>query len=229
LAKYGRDLKPKIRVAKFTLDTVVFNEIELLKKNGITREVVKREMGWPINKCAIVVGHNANPHNNHMAIIQALSATKTKDFFIVIPFTYGLAPPEREAYKERLTLALKTQTAEYFFLEQYLNAIDVAKLRLASDITIHLPESDALSGSITEAMYAGSVVVTGAWLPYGPFKRAGLAFYEVEEANELPSLLDKLFNSFDSSITRHNEQKVLQNFLPEATVLKWSEIFEELA
>jgi hypothetical protein len=98
------------------------------------------------------------------------------------------------------------------------------------DVLIYMPESDALSASALETIYAGNILVAGAWLPYGPFRRLGLPFVEVEEYDQLSTVIPGLLNQprMLKSELDALQQKIDESFLPNATVPSWIRIYSEL-
>ena len=78
---------------------------------------------------------------------------------------------------------------EFRIVQRYLDRQELAAFRIASDILIHLPVSDALSGTVLETVYAGNAVITGSWLPYSPFRKAGLPLVTVENVAALSSCI----------------------------------------
>ena len=98
----------------------------------------------------------------------------------------------------------------------------LAKLRLATDILISLRRSDQLSAAITENLYAKSIVITGAWLPYKTFKDLGLVFFEIGSIKDINSKLLYVFENFEKvkSEIKTNSDIVYNNF-------NWNKIIED--
>jgi ABC-type Fe3+-hydroxamate transport system substrate-binding protein len=108
---------------------------------------------------------------------------------------------------------------------------DLVLLKTITDILIHTPITDALSAFATEALYAGSILITGAWLPYGPFRRTGLEYFEIEDIANLNPLLIKTLDhgikNYKPDITK--QQKAIEDtFFPRPTSQMWLSIYNEL-
>ena len=94
---------------------------------------------------------------------------------------------------------------------------------MASDVFIHAPVSDALSGTMLELLYASNVVITGSWLPYKTFKAANLSYFEITDFKELSEKLDTVIENFETEKehTLKNKSLVRSTFVSEKLVQKW--------
>jgi hypothetical protein len=62
-------------------------------------------------------------------------------------------------------------------------------LRSVTDVFIQVQRTDQLSASMLEHLYAGSVVITGGWLPYGQLTQRGIRFWTTPSIEQLTSEL----------------------------------------
>jgi hypothetical protein len=226
LAKFGRKLKQKIEIVKFPLNDTVFNEIDRLGPQRLQQ--FRRTYGIPDDKKIVQLGNNASPFNNHVSIVQALKSSPVlNELFFVIPFNYGIEAAHKEVYKKTITDALTANGMQFSFIDAYLDAEWLACLRRTSQIMIHLPESDALSAASTEGMYAGTILITGSWLPYSPFQEAGLQYKTIQSVNDLAPALNEIVTSFDAwqSTCSVNKSGIAENFLSEKIAKKWLGLF----
>jgi len=232
LAKFGRELKSKIRIVLFNLNDETFSHIDDYRGNIAAIANFCTENGISNSKIKVVVGHNASPFNNHLAIIAALAKLpESQRLCVVIPFAYGIAPKERVEYRHRVENALKDATLTYTILDKYFTGSELAMLRLSTDIYLHLPESDALSAALTEAAYAGAVVITGDWLPYSPFKRAGMQLIYAAQWDDLALKLQGVFANLQldkERICYLNKEAIRSHFFTAETTKGWLGIFDEL-
>jgi len=223
LSRYGQQLKPKIRVRKLSLDTSIFDKIDAAG----TREAAKASMSISADKLVVVVGHNANPFNNHMAVIEALGSLSMREkLHVIVPFAYAA---DRPGYDEELGKAAARLQLKLHFIKEYLESDSVAAVRVITDIMIHVPSTDALSGAATECMYAGNLLVTGAWLPYGPFKEAGLYYRVTDSLENLSVVIEQAISNLESERQkcRVNKEAIRRHFFPEVTAPPWAELYQE--
>ena len=69
---------------------------------------------------------------------------------------------------------------------------DITHLRNATDIFVQLQKTDQLSGSMTEHLVAGNIVITGSWLPYKEFSEVGVRLITVDRVAEVGQELNKV-------------------------------------
>ncbi len=145
-------------------------------------------------KRIIVCGYNAAPIVQHKGIIKALAKIEKNltDYVVVFPMTYGqMANITRSEVK---TL-LEATSLNYRVLEDYLPIEKLLALRLATDIFIHIQIRDQMASSLLEHLAAGSVVITGKWLPYESLEKLGVYFIQIEKEEDLAeTLLQVIYN-----------------------------------
>ncbi len=149
---------------------------------------------WDSNKLFLVCGYCAAPITQHPKIIAALENNKSKiaSAKIVFPMTYGhLADKTRAEVK--LLLAEKQLQGDV--LEEFLSNEKLQALRLAADVFIHIQSRDQMAASMLEHLAAGSVVITGKWLPYESLVEKGVFMIRIESPDGLSiALADALDN-----------------------------------
>lgn len=230
LAKFGRHLKPKIRRCLFPLDEDFYHLLDRLREDKARLSQFRQFLGAKPGMTVLAAGHNGNPQNNHLAIIAALArlAPDIKSSLLVLfPMTYGAQAQHVAAVRKAAT-----EAGLYFrVLTDYLEREQVALLRLTCDLLVHVPVSDALCWSGIETMYAGGVLVAGAWLPYSPYRRAQVPYQVVDEIPDLTSVLTSLWPRLavckeQMAVSR---DRLRANFFPEHTSRDWIEAYRSLA
>jgi len=180
-----------------------------LEKN--TRQSAKTQ--WETNELFIVGGYSAAPITQHAKIIEALVNNKSKlaKARIIFPMTYGhLAEKTRSEVKS--FLAEKKLDAKV--LEEFLTLEKLLALRLAADIFIHIQSRDQMAASMLEHLAAGSVVITGKWLPYESLIEKGVFMIRIESPDELSNALaDVLENLDDYKQKSKINRKIILNMM----------------
>lgn len=227
LSKYGRPLSDKIKIAVFPVDEKVYSEIDLSRNNKDLITNFKIKYGYSLSKRNILIGHNGSIFNNHLKIIESFNTICHKnDVHLLVNLNYALDNQNKVSYKNKLINQLEQTGISFRVLEIFFTKEELAISRLASDIFIHMPISDALSGTMAEMLYANNIVVTGSWLPYKTFKNLGLYYHEVPEFGFLSNKMDELILGFEQE-----QQKVLNNnlaiknhFFSDAIIKNWASI-----
>lgn len=224
LAKFGRSFFSKIRMATIGCDMFdVFDQVQS------DRESFCDQHRFPSDKIVVCVGNNSSPSNQHIEIIKKLGelGDQYRDRLVVIfPMTYGA----EDLYLTDVRQAAERSRIEFRMLTEFQSDEEVAQLRYCTDIMIHLPFSDAFSAAIAETVYAGGVLITGAWLPYGFMQRRGIHFHDLEDLSELNSKLSFVLDNFEV------ERKIAIANAPQMRNLKawdqviagWDRIYDEL-
>ncbi|HPT59787.1 MAG TPA: glycosyltransferase family 4 protein [Fervidobacterium sp.] len=151
-----------------TIDTLDQQTIELFRER------------YQIQKDDIILtlGYSADPRKNHEYMInEVLELNKNiKNIFVFLPMTYG-NKEYREKIKKYCEETFQKHGVKYAVLENFMSDQEVAILRKITDVMVNVQDTDALSASMEESLYAGSIVINGAWLNYDELLEDG-AYYE---------------------------------------------------
>lgn len=229
LTKFGRELEEKVIITKFPPEEKLYRLIDkLLPDINFLKPIFNAKLNIPEYKNLIVIGHNGSKENNHIKILNQLAnisdSLKEKCYFL-LPFTYKKSKDGR--YEKECISVLKSNNLSGQILDRFLSWEDLALLKLCTKVYIHLPISDALSGSLLESIYAGSNVITGNWLPYSPFKEAGLKYYTINYFFELSQLFESAVSNEVNEISlKENQEKIKRSFFPVVCANTWLRAFE---
>lgn len=229
-SKYGRKFSSKLNILRFVLDDKIFKEIKRYRNQSDQINEFKKSIGIPNDKLVVAIGHNAAPENNHIDIIQKLESLpkefKNKTVFI-LHVSYG---GDMDYITRLIRIAEEEKDFNLHIIKDYLQATEIALLRLSTDILIHLPISDALSAAMTEVIYAGNSVITGAWLPYGILKRNGIQYKEIEDFDEISEALEESLNfpELYQSYAQSNKTAIEEFLLSKKNPTRWMVLFNNL-
>lgn len=157
ISEFGDKYSSKLRYAMFG------TPVDLLEHDFITADEIesfREKYQIPRNKIAVIVGSSADKSEHHIEIINSLKPLKNK-VFLIIPMTYGDL-----SLVETVEQALVENKMDGTVIKHFLSNREMAALKCLGDITIFIPDADAFSAFLLESLYAGSVVITGEWLPY---------------------------------------------------------------
>ncbi|MDN3686531.1 glycosyltransferase [Cyclobacterium jeungdonense] len=224
LTKFGRELTNKIFITKFPPEEKLYNLLDEFrpKIDSLKLDFLKN-FNIPLFKHLVVIGHNGAKENNHIHILQQLSkipSSLKEECYFILPFSYLYI--KDGIYEKKCMDTLSENNLSGKTLNKFLNWEELALLKLCTKVYIHLPISDALSGTLTEAIYAGSDVITGKWLPYGPFIDAGLKFYSINDFLELSKIFELVIkNEDDENLIQENQLKIRDSFFPDFCSETW--------
>lgn len=228
-AKYGRKFQDKTKIVQFTQNTEIYQNIDDLKKDESKLYAFKKKYNIPQTKLVIGVGHNGFKENMHIKILKELQKIPSQvlsEIIVVLHFSYG----EKKIYTEMVKDFINKSPMDIIIIYDFLGPEEMASLRISTEIMIHMPISDALSGAMTEVMYAGNQVFAGAWLPYGILRRKGICFEEVGTYEDIPSRIIDYIENKNEIIKRNssNREAIINNFFPDKTTSDWNNIFQSL-
>ncbi len=204
--EYGEHRLPPVVACRFGL-----TPLEELKKavEEISVEEARASLGIPPGTVSVACAYSRTPRHRHLEVLEQLGALPREirdSLFLVVPLTYGTASP---GYVDKIEQRLERVGIRHLVLTSYLSDRETAELRLATDIFIHVPFSDQLSGTMQEHMFAGSIVVTGSWLPYRIFRERTVEFLDVASIEELATMIPKVVDDLENLKARNRVNREL--------------------
>jgi len=182
---------------------------------------------WDIEKGVIVCAYSAGAVMRHKMIINALNqvASKLTGYKMIFPMTYGWRGDETRAMVKE---ELKSCSFDSLVLEEYLPIEKLQALRLAADIFINIPSRDQLAASLMEHLAAGSVVITGKWLPYSGLVEKGVYFIEMETPLDLPRVLSSVLDNLEDHRNKSKvNRKIILNMMSwDSIKINWYKYYE---
>jgi len=225
LSKFGRDLENKLRIISYGSDVV-----GLIDRFRGERDSFLRRIGVAPERITILVGHNASPGNQQESMFRAIAKVPEHQrslIALLIPMTYtGSTSPHERQIRE----CAENCGVPFRVLDQRLSLDDVARLRIATDIMIHVPISDQFSGAMCESLVAGAVLITGAWLPYRRLRESGVCFHEVLRVEDISAKLTDILVRFEAERLRtRNNAEIVKGLVGwQSIVPQWTKAYDEL-
>lgn len=224
LAKFGRGLSDKVRLATYGADYLDFSE----RARG-SRETFLKNVTLPEDKVVVCVGVNASENNQHLPVLSRLGTLDRKlleTIVLLVPMTYG----RQDSYFRKVKDAIDALPVQARILDRVMTEAEVGQLRAASDILIHVPVTDQFSAAMCESLCAGSILITGAWLPYSRLRLNKIHYHEVADLSDLPGALESvLLNLADERTRTIGAGARIRQFMSwENAVARWDQIYREL-
>lgn len=224
LSKFGRHLAPKVRLA--LLGVTLLDEVDRCRGQ---RAAFLGSLGLQEDCITVCIGNNASRGNQHIEVLQQLARlepSRARRVCVLFPLSHRPHP----TYVAELRAVAATVPFRSVFLDRKMTNQEVAGLRCATDVLIHVPISDAFSAAMLESIYAGSLVITGAWLPYSRLRAAGIHFHELHQLDDLPALLAGVIDAIDVEREKAmpNPPRIRELVHPTRAVGAWLAIYDEL-
>jgi hypothetical protein len=212
LAKFGQRFSNKVHLSIFYSILNKSQEILEAKSENAQKEFrtlhkIEKE------KLCIQIGYSAAPGQNHQAILEQimlLPEEMRKNSVFFIPLTYN----NSGNYRDNLLAYLKTIGLDYRVFTSYLSNEEM--LGIVANCLIHISarQTDAINAAMIESLYAGNVVITGAWLPYGVYFRKGVHLHAIDAYKDLAKKLEAVMNNLvvELEACKRNAYKLDQIF-----------------
>lgn len=134
---------------------------------NVSVEMAKERFGLK-DRYVITCGYNTQKEQRHEEIINAINSVKDQlpdNLTLLFPFTYG-----RTKYSDQYIRAIcdkcKELQLDYVSVIDHLDMADLLRLRMATDIFVHVQKTDAGSRCVSEYIICNKKVVHGSWMRY---------------------------------------------------------------
>ncbi|OEY71666.1 glycosyltransferase family protein [Salegentibacter salarius] len=228
LAKYGREFEKKINVVPFILDRSIFDQIDIIKEKKAQINTFKSSYGIDLEKIVIAIGHNGFEENNHLRIIDELEKLP-EGLLVNCTFVLHISYGGNSYYHEKLNAKTKESHLNFILIEKFFEVKEMAILRLATDVLIQAPITDALSAAMTEVLYSENTVITGGWLPYDILFRNDINIYSFDFFHQLGPRLSEILKGFEKLKSKNtdNPRKIRKLLLSESITDEWGHLFND--
>lgn len=220
---YGKDIEEKIVNIRFGISAIEC--MKEIKDQKIDVNTFKKQFGVPKNSFVITIGYNATKEQHHLEIIAQLTkieAALPANYYVVVPLGYGDAE-----YGKLVEHKLKESGLRGICLFDFYSNDQIARLRLISDIMIQLQDTDSLSSSMLEYLYADNIIITGAWLPYWEIEKYVI---QIKSLYDLLGSIMEIFNNWEKYQKRLNESDYTQflenNFMWSKMKASWIKLYD---
>lgn len=197
--------------------------------DNITTDDAKERFGLK-GKYVITCGYNTQKEQQHEDIIDAIFSIKTQlpeNLTLLFPFTYGRS---ETADKYITTVQNKCDDLDlrYLSVTEHLNMSDLLKLRMATDIFVHVQTTDAGSRCVAEYVLCNKKLVHGAWIKY-PYLEDNKpsCYFPVENMEQLGESILKAYQTPIGELSETVKEILLERGWNKKMTL-WNNFFESL-
>jgi hypothetical protein len=225
LSKFGREFYDKVRIQTYGIDQMK-SAAELPRD---ARDRFLQSLGISTARTIITVGNSGSTGNQHPAVLDQISRLDESlraRIALLMPMTYS-APP---GYVDRVREAAVRCGVPCHIWDTSMSNEDVALLRAASDVMIHVPISDQFSAAMIESLSAGSVLITGVWLPYSRLRVNSIYYREVSQVSDLFATLTAVLTHLpEEKAKTAGAGKILEGLVSWDSVRpQWRGLYREL-
>lgn len=194
------------------------------------KDLAKERMNMPIEKKVVLIGYSGKRMHRQLQIIRELhNYPKLRDkVHLLALMTRGGS----EIFVKEVENELSDLGFTYTLISgNFLSDEQMARTRIATDITLQLSEWDGFSRSIIECLCAKSILIYGDWLGYESHMTTsgfeGIMSSSVEDAI---SKLDSIVNHFDEYkiITEKNSENGRHQAIWSECIVDWVNAYQDL-
>ena len=176
------------------IDYIINNE------NQISQDDAKERFGI-VGRYVITCGYNKLEAQRHKIIIAAIDQVREHlpdNLTLLFPVNYISG---RSTYVEEIEAECKKRNLHAVFVTEFLSGENLYKLRMATDIFVHVQTTDAFSGSVQEYILCKKKIVHGSWMKYEVINDIRPLFYfPVDKLECLGEVIVKAYKSENISI-----------------------------
>ena len=221
--RYGCQYDNKLHTVRFGITALSY--IDEIQKDHL-HEDIKKMLGIGSDKILIAIGYNARESQHHLDVLKQFKnldeGIKSKYAFVL---QFGTGDPSEE-YKELVYDCIEQTGIEYLITTEFLDKVKTAVLRSAVDIFIHAQDTDALSASVQEYLYAGAHVLNPKWIDYKELKDAGAQYLEYSKFEEIVPLIMNNCDFNQSEYRMVNKKAVKSVSSWDMQRPKWIELYK---
>lgn len=194
------------------------------------KDLAKKKMSIPVSKMVVLIGYSGKPIHRQIQIIKEM-----KNYQDLRDKVHLLAPMTRGA-NEDFVLEVENELKDLGFTYtlisgRFLSDEELARIRIATDITLQLSEWDGFSRSIIECLCAKSVLIYGDWLGYEYYMaESGFEGTMATSVNDAISKLEGIVNHIDDykEITEKNSENGRHQAIWSECIIAWVNAYQDL-
>lgn len=195
----------------------------------LTTETAKARFGLE-GRFVITCGYNTQKGQRHEDIVNAIYEVKDKlpnTLTLLFPFTYGRSA-KSDLYTKAIVEKSKALGLDVAVVDEHLDLSDLFKLRMATDIFVHVQNSDAGSRCVMEYVLCNKKVVHGAWMEYIYLEKyKPFCYFPVDQMKNLGNVIVKAYNSKVDDLPQELKALILERGW-NSRMTKWNAFFESL-
>ena len=229
LAEFNKktDYKYKAKADVLDYGTRLIDVIERCE-NECSKKEAKLYWGMDSDLINIHIGYNGSSRQHHIDIlneIEKLDERLKKRIQLIIHFGYAVQSKE---YRDSVINCLRAINVTSRFMDNYISEDkDIANFRRTCDIFIYGQDTDGMSCSCVEYLYAGALFIKPSWLDYTELENAGVEDIEYNQFSEISGILTDVIKN-GRSVNIEKQRQVIQQLKSwDVLAPRWRLLYEK--
>lgn len=222
---YGHEFDDILCISRFATEGL--SHIKSISAK-MTKKDCREYYQIPEGKICVTCGYSAYAEQHQdecLRQIERLPSLIRQKLHIIIPMQYGNGD---ESYIKCVKEAAQQCGCSYKILEQFVPFEKSVMLAIATDIYIHVRDTDAFSNVLKEHVYAGSMIIKGDWLIYRELDEMGAPMISVRAIDELAGVLESVLKEFTSSNQIMLFEPMYELYSTGKICEQWDEIIQDV-
>lgn len=191
---FGDSYLPKVKRIDFGSKNA---EIILDYENKIDSVECKKVIGLDPSKRTILCGYNGKQSQKHLEIIDSLRFLR-EEIKNGIQLVFHLGYGYDDEYAKAIEGAASLSGISYVLIKDFYYNLRLVEFRKSIDIMLNLQPTDALSNSMMESLYCGTLVIKGEWLHYPDLDDLNIYSLSINDFSDLNALITDVVVNFES-------------------------------
>lgn len=220
---HGNKYDDKLSVCRFATDGL--NCINSISQSN-TREDCRAAYGIPDNKIVVTCGYSATSEQHQDKILEELmklSDELRQKIYAIVPMQYGR---NNKQYIDRVEELCHKADFDTKILSEFVPFEMSAKLAIATDIYLHMRDTDAFSNALKEHVFAGSEIIMGDWLKYIELENMNADFVGVSSFEEMRKSLEAKLMSYELKDNINLFMPIYELYSTENIVKQWERVID---
>ena len=221
---YGNKYDDKLSVCRFATAGIDFINGFVGK---ITKQDCRKSYGIPEGKICITCGYSAYREQHQdkcLEEIQKLPDEIRCKLFVIVPMQYGKL--DDKEYFAKVESAKNNADFDCVILKEFVPFEMSARLAVATDIYLHLRDTDAFSNALKEHVYGGSHIITGSWLKYIELEELKAPMTVIDSFDQLNKTLINILKNFEIKKDLEPFEPIYELYSGDKIVEQWSQVVD---
>lgn len=220
---HGNKYDDKLSICRFATDGL--NCIKTISEE-CTRAQCREAYNVPEGKIVVSCGYSATPEQHQDKILEELiklPAELRQRIYAIVPMQYGR---NNKQYIENVESLCEKADFETKILSEFVPFEMSAKLAIATDIYLHMRDTDAFSNALKEHVFAGSEIIMGDWLKYIELEKMDADFVGVSSFDEMRKALETKLTSYELKDNINLFMPIYDLYSTENIVEQWKKVID---
>lgn len=222
---HGNKYDDKTHICRFATDGL--NCIKSLSE-AVTREDCRKAYNVPDGKILVTCGYSAARTQRQEKVLEQMQKLpkELKDkIYVVLPMQYCIDDVKHFENVKKLSTEMDFDCE---IITEYVPFEKSVQLAMATDIYLHMRDTDAFSNALKEHVFAGSDIIMGDWLKYIELEKMGADFVSVSSFEEMGAELERKLRAYTLKNDINLFMPIYELYSTESIIEQWGSVVDNV-